>query len=387
MTQRRTPEKNAPHKNGQIRKTGDGLRALYNGSSVLPLDTPPQDDWAVRLANGKIARPALPLDYKGVADCGHLPPRDAAVREDDARHLFAEAVFILSQSDTGRDVLQRAHDAGYAFVFDDRRLGNAAGALCDVASKMIVVSSTHDAAYLALTIAHECVHAVQASVHKLQPTMQHRIEDGLKLTFAIEADAFAQQTAVAFELMNGSPKGPADQITFGEPLYQMQQRFASLVRAGRAVNATLKQGEDSSRIAAAVFEAFYDSHSMRSFYEDEHVQYMRARADASPKWMVQGMRAFSRPVPSADIIGKLMHQGVAYITKHLPRLTLDDARHAGMTAETAAKVRDFYKTHRPHDAAPKINIFGTHSSTVASRRFDDAAGAHVQFVRKHVPKL
>lgn len=341
---------------------------------------PPQDgrgDWTLEMEDGRFARPSVAVNFLGTVVHEKPDPR-ATQKQREFRAAEIEqriaqnegtlqaAVFILSQSPTGRDVLEQMTKEGYRIIFDDRRTGDrGAGGLCDPADKLIILKSHDDPEYLALLIGHESVHAVQNTRHDLFPSTRHRPEAGIRLSFAIEADAYAQQTQIALELAYGDFDGPADQIRFDGPLRQMRLRFPDIVKAAERVmnhEEALKNGKS----VAAAFQAFYDNFHLRTFYEDSHIEWANTYAPklkGSFPWL---QRHFSKDVESAWIKQRIHHRGKPYLELHAPNLDFSDARHAGVTLETAARIDKFYEDHLPRQKRSPTKVFGVHMKDAVS---------------------
>ena len=333
--------------------------------------SPPEDrgDWTVQTADGW-ARPPVKVDFIGTIVTEKPDPyASKAARERRQKQIDAEAdqnakclddaIFILSQSPTGRDVMEQLTKEGYRIVFDDRRTGDrGAGGLCDPSEKLIILHGHDNPEYLALLLGHESVHAVQNSRHDLFPSTRHKPEVGIKMSFAIEADAYAQQSQIALELAYGDPEGPKDQMRMQGPLQQMRERFPDIIRAAERVLIDDKSMQNGATVAAA-FEAFYDNFYLRTFYEDAHIDWANAYAPklkGSFPWL---QRHFSKDTDSQWIKDRIQHKGKSYLNDHLPHMTFDDARHSGLTDTTAKKVQKFYKNHVKGDA-PELKQFGIH---------------------------
>lgn len=299
--------------------------------------------------------------------------------------VLNEALFILSQSPTGRDVLEQMTKEGYRVVFDDKRTGDrGAGGLCDPSDKTIVLRAHNNAAYLALLIGHEAVHAVQNTRHDIFPSTRHKPEAGIKLSFAIEADAYAQQAQIALELAYGDPAGPKDQIRFEEPLRQMRARFPDIMKAAERVFSHEKNMQNGASVAAA-FEAFYDNFHLRTFYEDSHIEWAQTYAPHLKGKFPWLQKHFSKDVDSQWIKDRIQHRGKAYLNEHAPKLSFDDARHSGLTSETTAKVKKFYQDHLPNLPAPKIKNFGVHMKDAVRVVLGLAGDTHVVIKKNDDP--
>ena len=354
------------------------MRAFQQGKpdgSFTPPYIPPQPpidrgDWTEHVPGEGYARPAVKINFIGTVHHQKpdpkLPPAeqkkqaDALVAKTDKNKAILErAIFILSQSATGRDVLEQMTAEGYRIVFDDRKTGDrGAGGLCDPSDKTLILKSHDSAEYLALLIGHEAVHAVQNTRHDLFPSTRHKPEVGIKMSFAIEADAYAQQTQIALELAYGDPLGPDDQVRMRGPLKQMRERFPDIVRAAERVLINDKSMHDGSTVAAA-FEAFYGNFYLRTFYEDIHLDWAE---DIAPQYVSRGMmsKPFSKTTDSQHIKDRIQHRGKSYLNDHLPNLSFDDARHSGVSDVTATRIEKFYDKFLPRTKPPKLKIHGVH---------------------------
>ena len=352
---------------------------------------PPIDrgDWTDFKPGHGYARPPVEVDFAGTIvtekpDPFATPAQKARRQkqidkevEQNAK-VLEEAVYILSQSPTGRDVLEQMTKEGYKIVFDDRRTGDrGAGGLCDPTDKLIILRGHDNPEYLALLLGHESVHAVQNTRHDLFPSTRHRPEVGIKLSFAIEADAYAQQSQIALELAYGDPEGPEDQVRFEGPLLQMRERFPDIIKAAEKVLLNETALQNGATVAAA-FEAFYDNFYLRTFYEDSHIEWADTYAPklkGSFPWL---QRHFSKDVDSDWIKDRIQHRGKSYLNDHLPHMTFDDARHSGLTDVTAKKIRKFYKDHMKEDA-PALKRFGVHMQDAAELVLGLTASIHAIF--------
>lgn len=337
------------------------------------LDAPPghHDDWSLKIRGKGSARPTVEVDFLGTVNHEKPDPylsqseqdrrREALLLQAEKNELVLQkALFILSQSATGRDVLEQMSKEGYRVVFDDRRTGErGAGGLCDPSDKMIILRAHDDPEYLALLIGHEAVHAVQNTRHDLFPSTKHKPEVGIRMSFAIEADAYAQQAQIALELAYGDPDGPESQIRFQGPLRQMRQRFPDIIRAAEKVLNHPEALKNGASVAAA-FQAFYDNFHLRTFYEDAHLDWANTYAPKLKGPFPRLQRHFSKDVDSQWIKDRIQHRGLPYLNIHAPNLNFDDARHAGVTDVSAKKIEAFYEKHLGKQKAPRLKSFGVH---------------------------
>lgn len=390
----RLPEKITP-KFLDLSSKGPGMSVTLppQGAAVPP--TPPdRGDWTLAVnitedgqTRRAYARPPVSVDFIGTiqnekpdpfANDAQKARRKAQLEKEEERNarVLEDAVFILSQSPTGRDVLEQLTKEGYRIVFDDKRTGDrGAGGLCDPSDKLIILRGHDNPEYVALLLGHESVHAVQNSRHDLFPSTRHKPEVGIKMSFAIEADAYAQQSQIALELAYGDPVGPKDQMKLQGPLMQMRERFPDIILAAEKVLINDKALQNGATVAAA-YEAFYDNFYLRTFYEDAHIEWAEMYAPklkGSFPWL---QKNFSKDVDSQWIKDRIQHRGKSYLNDHLPNMSFDDARHSGLTEKTGKRVEKFYKNHLPKEDAPKLKKFGIHMRDAVEMVLGWASGIH-----------
>lgn len=338
---------------------------------------PDFSDWSVEVPGQGRARPPVAINFSGTVIQEKTDPfASAAQKEQRAQKnqkrieknkaVLDRAIFILSQSATGRSLLEDMTKEGYKIVFDDRRTGErGASGLCDSSSKTILLHGHDNPEYLALLLGHEAVHALQSSRHDLFPSSRHKPEAGIKISFAIEADAYAQQTQIALELGYGDPAGPADQVRFSGPVLQMRERFPDLVKAAKKTMQTEDALQNGATVAAA-FQAFYDNFYLRTFYEDSHMDWATLYAPKIKSGFPWLQKNFTKDVDSNWLKARIQHKGIAYLERHAPHLDFSDARHAGVTAETGLKLKAFYQEHLPKEPPPAPKLFGVYMKDATS---------------------
>lgn len=307
-----------------------------------------------------------------------------------ARNLttLAGALGVLAHSPTGRHLVEGLIAAGYKVVFDDARTADrGASGLCDSANKTIVLKSADDRDTLALLLAHEAVHALQnARADDLLPSARHRPETIFRLAFAIEADAYAQQVQVAYELSRMQ--------VAQRPLLLMRSRFPGLVRAGDrvlqdAADKERDQGRSAlgdGRLMAGLFSAFYDDFAMRSYYERVHLDFITAFADKRKLDQVKdsgGTKGdfntaasglsdlFRRDMTSDRLKGLLHWRGQPYLKQQRPDLDFAQPRYAGLSAPTRTGVENFYKTYLSGRKMPPLSTFGLYVVSATKKLHPD----------------
>ena len=372
------------------------LRAFHKKSKPPHLKPPiPHKDfnkngWIVPAGKNseKLARPNVKVNFQGTTTKYKINPKASKAQKDWAKQkikatekknveVFEKALFLLSQSETGRDVLERMTQAGYVIEFDEGRTSPmGAGGLCDPANKKIILAPTTDPEYLALVLGHEAVHALQYTVNDIFPNSSHTPQTAIKLSFAIEADAYAQQTQIALELAHGDPKGPNNQFKTKGPLQQMRKRFKNIVEAAEKTLTTRESLSNGAAVAAA-FEAFFDNTALRSFYEDTHVNWVNSVAPQIINKFGKLNDNFKSDIKPDEITKKLKHKGRSYLQEHAPNINMDDDRHSGLTKTTQKSIMEFYKQYRPKAKLPKLKSYGKHIKNAAAIIFGRSSHSNV----------
>lgn len=323
--------------------------------------------WNSKKSTGSIVRPRdkkgtlrLPIivNFGGTVwatDCKSSATERQSKVAHNQRNL-QDAVLILSQSPTGRFLLEMMTLMGFKVVFDDEHTSNnRARGLCDMANKKIYLHSNDDIYMLALVLAHESVHACQSLHCLLQPNDSYRIDQGIRLSFAIEADAHAQQAQVALELAYGDIKRSREQVLFPEALVAMRASYPDMMRA---VELRVHDHNDiqSGIAVAAAFEEFYSSASLRDYYEDRHITWACERAEEMSR-RNPTMRGRFFDTLSDRMADMLTWQGKNYIQTHLPSLKFDDIRHSGFGEKTISRIHDFYEEYLPAEQRPVVRKY------------------------------
>lgn len=322
-------------------------------------DPVPESSWTIDIDGAHLAQPAVWVDFKGTVTPPKMNAAHAAQRARRNAETLEAAILILSQSATGRDLLTAMKDNGYKIIFDDARTSAVgAGGLCDSDDKALILHATDDPHYLALLIGHEAVHARQNMNQDLFPTSEHRPAEAIKLSFAIEADAYAQQVQIALELYHGDRSGPDNQAIFAEPLQEMRRRFPDLCRA--AERAMIADGAlDDGRVVAAAFQAFYHNLALRNFYEDSHMDWAEPCAEEMAKPRRRHLKdVFNKAADNNWIKQGLTHRGRAYLADHAKSLDFAHPLYSGVSEKTAARIDAFYKTHPGIARGPAPQIHG-----------------------------
>lgn len=298
----------------------------------------------------------------------------ALPRHEDA---LAAALLILSQSDTGRRLIETARAQGYAIAIDPPVIGGAgsfaeakAQGSADHVEKRINLKGTDDPLALALTLAHEMTHISQiakggapAIVSEYHPLAM------LRLLLAMEADARAHEFAVAFELAYAKPGDPEQRLLFPQAI---DAALASIDNSAThmVVGHFRPQfpGDDMDAMKegmmARVFKTFYAAPAMRRAYEAT-VLHSIATLEANNPGELQDNNNFRRGATAAEIIA-MVDSDMVYASKAAKFLDLDggavlavwpDALQKFAQLELIRRENPATRNDRPWTDAPDMSAF------------------------------
>jgi hypothetical protein len=303
-----------------------------------------QDNYPLLEKDGALAHAPVELDL------GDTP----AAREN--LKLVETALLILSQSRTGRDLLQAAKKDDYLIVVNPAVVGGAgaeheadAQASADVESRLINLRCNADPLTLAMRIAHELAHVTQAqSGLMLGVTRDHPVS-AIRQLLAQEADARAYEMKVAIELAAPSKDEPAGRITFPEALdaaaesvgNSFGRRIVEKIR-DRVMEGTFK----AENAMLAIFSAFYSSPSLRAHYEATILHGLEEKTAEE----LQCPQSFQRWTEAGDIIKALDSRGTYLAAAPAGYIDLDGAQMMSASPATVAKLKELESTRRENPA-------------------------------------
>lgn len=246
-----------------------------------------------------------------------------------------EAIFILSQSATGRRLMQTAMAADYGIVFMDDVDKNLRGYV-DTEQKLVFLARTEDPRRLALTLGHELAHVSQAvnSDIKINVIRDHPL-DALKKFMAIEADARAYEIKIAIEL---EFPAAANAVRFDGLLDLAAHKtdIAALPALADKIRPQLPEGIAHDKIMAACFRAFYYDINLRATYEGK----VMARIEETSNAAMPDKTAYSRRIGDDELMQRLDGHDVLYIDKNRPHTDIADPRLKAVSSYTAARLED-----------------------------------------------
>lgn len=329
--------------------------------------------------NGKqLMRAPIDTWYGGSEDA-ETPAQERAVER-----KFHQAVHILSQSRTGRYLLQAAINNDYMIVVDDAQCEeDQVYGLCDPIDKTItmICNEADSVEEMVVILAHELTHAMQFSTTQPAPGEEYGIYDDILICWAREADAVAHELQVACELALGDANGPVNQYKNGKCLEQLMtggKHAQQAVLDAMALVTEKPENLENGAILALGFESFYTDHSLKKSYESGVMGFYRAkmsRNDNKPKNLWQRFkeavetyrldrelkpafnmvahREFSKEITNDKLRKSQTHLGKSYLDEHLPSFDFKDIVHGAVSAHTKDKIIDFYSARKGYEKQSK----------------------------------
>lgn len=305
--------------------------------------------------------PPVPILFRGSLINQDSCADDAArcIRARRNQHCLEKAVLILSQSDTGRHLLQDARHAGFKIFFDQP--GNAkhkAEGLCHGAARNITLSDHDDPLKLALLLAHECSHALQhISAPHLAASDRHHLPGAIKHILATEADAFAHAVQTAYELAHP----PAGRVGTDRLIACLHLSYPHL--AAHVATGFHRDDLATGRLMARAFDGFFADPSLRHVYQDIALELFRTHAEAIEAKGGSCESLFVSEMSGKDIVAHLRWGRLPYVQRHLPLLDLDDPAYSGVSLKTAYGIEGFYQRYLPGRILPPLRILETVPAT------------------------
>lgn len=248
-----------------------------------------------------------------------------------------EAVFILSQSETARRLMQTAIESDYGVVFMNDPDPNLRGYV-DNSQRLIFLARTDDPRRLALTLGHELAHVSQ-KVHsgiEINIIRDHPI-DALKTFIAIEADARAYEIKIAIELeFQTAADKDAPRFAGMLDLAAAKTDIAALPALCEKIRPQLPDDIAHDKVMAACFRAFYYDTALRAVYESKVMTRIEQTAETS----MPQEKSFQRRIGNDELIRRLDAHDVAYLAKNHPHTDIGDPRLAAVSEYTAARLID-----------------------------------------------
>lgn len=239
------------------------------------------------------------------------------------REKLQTALDYLAQSPTGRDLLIEGQRHGYKIALDDMD-GGYGFADC-VRTKLIVLNRAFSAESMALTLAHELAHVRQhesggINSHKAA----YRLDEGVRVTLAREADAFAHSVQVALEL---------EKQGIAKPYQELYRRGSFVAHVSRLFAQEKPEMLDNGGIMAFAFETFYLHDPRRVKYAEGLVRDVAREAQRQEVKTGTTRLALGRAFNAAVLKGKFLFKGQPYLDRHAPGIDLDAPHYSGVPAK------------------------------------------------------
>lgn len=255
---------------------------------------------------GKLVRPSIELDL-GDTPAAH-----------EHMNLIETALLILSQSETGRTLLQAAKDADYLIIANPAVVGGAgaehendARASADALNRFINLRCNAEPLALAFRIAHELAHVTQFNQGLELDILGPHPVSALRQLLAMEADARAFEMKVAIDLATVKAGEPANRMVFPDALDVAAESIGNSF--GKAIveriRPKLEDGTLKPETAMlATFRSFYQSISLRAHYEATILNGLGQKTESE----LQDPKNFQQWRDADDIIRRLDARGIAY---------------------------------------------------------------------------
>ncbi len=296
-------------------------------------------------ATDMLARPAVQYLYGGTqpefkmeqsADRFHNLQGviDYECRAQRNKEYLDKAVFLLSQTDDGRRLLDLARHNKFTILFDPSRVAEqGAVGLCDFGQKVIPLAEGRSPAEVALTLKHELQH-----MEDMSKGVTYNANDTPKTARmadrALEGNARVSEAIAAAEMLLGSPDGPVQQFRTPALCRNFWHKNQPMAEEAQAALPLAKKG-DWAAFAAKVFPAYFRQTATLEIYDVKYAEYAKsvmpdATADhMKPEKTRQAKaiaeRLFSQSRSADDIAGSITLRGKQYLN---PAVLLSEAGQA-----------------------------------------------------------
>jgi hypothetical protein len=264
---------------------------------VFPSPPAPSGEWSLIVdENGDkvTTRPPLPTDmvarppvqyhfggtlpkYEPVRSGdrqGNLPGLlDYEIRAQVNKEYLDKAVFLLSQTDDGRRLLEKAWTNKFTFVFDPVRVGReGAAGLCDFNEKMIPLAEGRSPAEVALTLKHELQH-MEDMANGAGYSTADTPKSARMMERAMEGNARVSESVAAAEVLLGSPRGPAQQFRTPSLFRNLWRKNNPMAEQAHAALGLAKQGK-WKEFGAKVFPQYFRQTDTLDYYDKRYADFL-----------------------------------------------------------------------------------------------------------------
>ena len=194
---------------------------------------------------------------------------DHLIRDKRNREFLDKAVFLLSQTDDGRRLLEKSKKLGFQFVFDDSLcMEHGAVGLCDYTNKKIPLAEGRSPAEVALTLKHELQH-MEDMENGLGYSSADIPKNGIFGNRTLESNARVSEAVATAELLLGSPKGPSQQFRSAALLNNFWRKNPEMAKAAYGALDDAKAGKWES-YAAKIFPAYFKPTHTLEYYDKKY---------------------------------------------------------------------------------------------------------------------
>ena len=250
------------------------------------------------------------------------------------KEYLDKAVFLLSQTDDGRRLLDVARHNKFTLLFDPSRVAEeGAVGLCDFAGKVVPLAEGRSPAEVALTLKHELQHMEDMSkgvTYSANDTPQ----TARMAERALEGNARVSEAIAAVEMLLGSPQGPDQQFRTPALARNFWHKNQPMAEAAQAALPQAKKA-DWKAFASKVFPAYFKQVATLEFYDARYAEYAKSVVpDVTPEQMktakgqqaiAMAERLFSQNRSAEEIAGAVTLRGATYLN---PALLLSEAGQA-----------------------------------------------------------
>lgn len=250
------------------------------------------------------------------------------------KEYLDKAVFLLSQTDDGRRLLDLARHNKFTLLFDPSRVAEeGAVGLCDFAGKVVPLAEGRSPAEVALTLKHELQHMEDMS-KGLTYGANDTPQTARMAERALEGNARVSEAIAAAEMLLGSPQGPDQQFRTPALARNFWHKNQPMAEAAQAALPLAKKG-DWKAFAAKVFPAYFKQVSTLEYYDARYAEYAKSvvpevtaaemKTQKGRQAVAVAERLFSQSRSAEEIAGAVTLRGAAYLN---PAVLLSEAGQA-----------------------------------------------------------
>ncbi len=220
-------------------------------------------------------------DDRNIRGEDHREHLDYLIRDKRNREFLDKAVFLLSQTDDGRRLLEKSQKMEFQIIFDDALcMEEGAVGLCDYTNKKIPLAQGRSPAEVALTLKHELQH-MEDMDNGLGYSSADIPKNGIFGNRALESNARVSEAVAAAEILLGSPNGPQQQFRSAALLNNFWRKNQEMAKAAYGALDDAKAGKWES-FASKVFPAYFKPTHTLEYYDKKYADYIAAAVPDHP---------------------------------------------------------------------------------------------------------